>query len=62
MASKENNIKNDPNFFKSVHDIIEIEKPTNTPYFILETLSKDNDLPQGLYVVHIISDEPIKLV
>jgi hypothetical protein len=48
--------------FNSVHDIIEIEKPTNTPYFILETLSKDNDLPQGLYVVHIISDEPIKLV
>lgn len=45
-----------------MHDIIEIEKPTNTPYFILETLSKDNDLPQGLYVVHIISDEPIKLV
>lgn len=27
------------------HDIIEIEKPTSNPYFILETLSKENDLP-----------------
>ena len=44
------------------YDIIEIEKPTQTPYFILETLSKEKDLPQGLYVVHIIADEPIKLV
>lgn len=43
------------------YDIIDIEKPTEKPYFMLETLSRDRDLPQGLYVVHMLQNEPIKL-
>ena len=28
-----------------LHGIIEIEKPETTPYFMLETLNKERDLP-----------------